>query len=1298
MRGGAPQLEIAMGLSTPSSPVEGPADLTATVRSAYDMLPDGGVMGALIRALDWSATPLGPAEDWPQSLRTALSILLDSRYPTYIAWGPEFTQFYNDAYRPILGATKHPAALGQGTRECFAEIWNFIGPMFERVMLQGEATWLEDQILALDRYGYVEECYFTFSYSAIRNESGRPGGVLVTVIETTDRVLGERRLRTLRELTGATARAADDAAACDAAAAVLAGNPHDVPFIGIYLFDDPGRGARRTGLAGAVSPADPRLPAVISPDPGTGWFADLIAAAYRGGATTLELGGTGGETILSAAWSEPVDRAVVLPIVLPPQSAPAGFMVIGVNPRKHLDDGYLTFLTLVASQVAAAVGEARALVEERRRAQALAALNLAKTTFFTNVSHEFRTPLTLLLGPLQDVLGDEHHALAPAHRAHLELAQRNSLRLLKLVNGLLDFSRLEAGEATAEREPTDLAGLTADLASTFRSAIERAGLRLEVDCPPLPQPAYVDRGMWEKIVLNLLSNAFKFTLSGGITVRLRAVDGHVELTVRDTGCGIPAADVPLVFNRFHRAAHTTGRTHEGTGIGLSLVRELTRLHGGDVTLASTVGSGTTVRLIVPLGAPQSAARGRLAAGAPRGSLAAAFVDEAARWAPSPETGAAAFGLERDPNPGAMPGAHVLVVDDNTDMRGYIGRLLGARWRVTAAMDGLAALEAIRRDPPDLVLSDVMMPRLDGVGLLREMRADPSLAGIPVLLLSARAGEESRVAGLGTGADDYITKPFAAPELVARVETHLRMLRLRRDAAGQEHRLLETEREAADALRRSEARLRSVIDSNMIGIAFWDGDRVTDANDALLTMLGYTPADLAAGELRHGRLTPPEYAKLDARALAEVRQRGACAPYEKEFLRKDGTRVPVLAGGTGLADGGGGVFFLLDLTDLRQAQAQLQAAQRLESVGHLAGGVAHEINNALQACIGFSVFAIEALEPASPVRSDVEQVLRSADRAAHVTQQLLAFSRRQILRPAVLDLNDVVRGFDPMLRQALGPASTLVVEPSPAPASVFADRSQIEQVLLNLALNARDAMPSGGTLTVRVEQATAGTGVRLMLADTGTGMSALVRNRVLEPFFTTKPTGQGTGLGLSVVHGIVTQSGGTLDIESTPGDGTTVAVTLPATDRPVSRPDPAQPSGAGRGHERILVVDDDEQVLTVARRSLEEAGYSVHTADAGHEALENCRAAVAGGRPFDLVMTDMIMRGMRGTDLGRAIAERVAADQMPPTPVLYSSGHTGDEMVLRGELRAGAPFIQKPFTPDALVACVRRVLDERAERP
>lgn len=467
----------------------------------------------------------------------------------------------------------------------------------------------------------------------------------------------------------------------------------------------------------------------------------------------------------------------------------------------------------------------------RERVEKLAEIDRAKTRFFSNVSHEFRTPLTLILGPTEDLLALPADSLTPEVRTQLDLIHRNSLRLQKLVNTLLDFSRLEAGRIQASYEPTDLGALTGDLASVFRSAVEKAGLKLIVDCPPLAEPVYVDRDMWEKVVLNLLSNAFKFTLAGEIQVTQKDIGHVVQMSVRDTGAGIAAEELPRIFERFHRVEGAQSRTHEGTGIGLALVQELVKLHGGTVAIESVFGKGSTFTVTLPKGtAHLPADRVGVSSALASTALAAShYLEEALRWLPEVSAGISPL------PPGATPdGARetralprILLADDNADMRDYVRRLLSERYLVQAVADGEAALVAARENPPDLILSDVMMPRLDGFGLLREVRADPRTRNVPVLLLSARAGEESRVAGMDSGADDYLVKPFSARELLARVGAHLNLARVRREAD-------------AD-LRESEERFRTLFDLGPIAVYSCDVSGVIrDCNRTAVELWGREP--------------------------------------------------------------------------------------------------------------------------------------------------------------------------------------------------------------------------------------------------------------------------------------------------------------------------------------------------------------------------------------------------------------------------------------------------------------------------
>lgn len=766
---------------------------TAAAPADLSFLSGGGEMGERMRAFDWSTSPVGPAAEWPQSLKTAVSICIGSRYPIVLWWGkPAYTMFYNDGYIPILGVTKHPGWLGRSGRECWKEIWSTVGPMLDGVFETGEATWSEDLLLVMDRNIPREENYFTFSYSPIHGDANKVDGIFCACYESTGRVIGERRLQTLRDLGRTVIEVKSAEEACDAAVKTLEANPYDVPFALIYLLDNEAQQARLVCASGLAA-GDVGAPEQIVMSEIADSHAWPLQKVFETGAAenVTDLQARFGTPLPGGPWPESAENAVVLPIAAPGYAKPTGFLVAGFSPRRVLDTDYRSFFDLIVGHISTAIANARAYQEERKRAEALAEIDRAKTAFFSNVSHEFRTPLTLMLGLLEDTLADSE--LPPRLLERLDVAHRNSVRLLKLVNTLLDFSRIEASRIEGVYEAVDLAALTADLASMFRSAIERAGLNFVIECAPVKNKVYVDREMWEKIVFNMLSNAFKFTFYGSIKVGLSELEGNVELEISDTGTGIPSHEVPHLFERFHRVKAARGRSYEGSGIGLALVQELVKLHGGNVRVQSNFGSGSVFTVSIPTGSAHLPADrlGSSRTHASTGISSSSYVEEVLKWLPDSENHSNAlhtFAVSSPQLSTAQPQsesggsrARILLADDNADMREYVRRLLAERYEVDAVADGEAALQVAGVQAVDLVLSDVMMPNLDGFGLLKALRSDERTKTIPVILLSARAGEESQVEGMGAGADDYLVKPFSARELLARVEAHLKLQRVRKEA-------------------------------------------------------------------------------------------------------------------------------------------------------------------------------------------------------------------------------------------------------------------------------------------------------------------------------------------------------------------------------------------------------------------------------------------------------------------------------------------------------------------------------------
>lgn len=788
-------------------------------------------MARLVRNFDWSKTSLGALKDWHICMKSALSMCMTSNFAMVLWLGNEFLTVYNDAFRSYCG-NKHPTYLGRPGSEYWHEIWHVIGPMIESVMHTGKATWMTDHLLISNRFGYSEETYWTYSYSPILSPERKVLGVFTATEDTTVRYLGERRLRTLRDLSANLTNVESTKQVIDVAGTTLAENIHDVPFCMFYLYSVKENQlviAKEIGAQG-VFPQQVSLG-----DSSTETFKDvMLDVIHQATPFTVATVPTSSAMTSLPPWND-VPRQMALLAMRGVSDATGdaapiyGVLVVGLNTHRELDERYRDFLLLMASQVSTSLATARAYEEERRRVEQLAELDRAKTVFFSNVSHEFRTPLTLMIGPIEELLfnPDVGRGLTEAQKSSLSLVHRNMMRLLKLVNVLLDFSRIEAGRMQASYRAVNLSTLTAELSSVFRSACEKAKLRLLVNCPSSENlsEVYVDVDMWEKIVLNLLSNAFKYTLEGEIEVSIgvNLESKAAVLTVRDTGCGIPDAEMPRLFERFHRIQSSRGRTHEGSGIGLALVYELVRLHGGNIRAESHVNQGTKFVVQIPLGKDHLPAdRIMVDANSPRSGGYVATKGAAASlssewWLFSAGDSPSGVATSLESSNSSLPSmsgnlilpatptssrerTKVMVVDDNVDMLNYVSRiLLAADYIVVQAHDGQEALEMLPKSQVELVVSDIMMPRLDGIGLLKSIRESPELCRLPVMFLSARAGEEARVEGLAAGADDYIAKPFSAKELLARVSARIELSR-QYYAATKREASLRREAEAANAIK------------------------------------------------------------------------------------------------------------------------------------------------------------------------------------------------------------------------------------------------------------------------------------------------------------------------------------------------------------------------------------------------------------------------------------------------------------------------------------------------------------------
>lgn len=1213
----------------------------------YDLnwLSGGGEMGALIRTIDWSRTSLGALETWPQSLRTSVSLCLSSTFPILVAWGADDVQIYNDAYRPICGA-KHPEAMGAPFKVCWATALPVVGDAFDRAH-EGEGAYIRDQRMFLDRHGYLEEAFMTFSFSSIRDESGKVGGVFHPITETTAQVLNARRTQSLRDLSAAIGGARTIADIGAQIAAQYQNLALDVPFLLFYQID---AGAGQLALRGAagIAAGSPLAPALAAFDDACWPFAEAAQAR-----DTRQIDGL--EPRLGAAacgpYEQPPRSALVLPLGVPGQEDLFGFLVAGVSACRALDADYRNFYALLGGAVNTAVGNVLAYEREQRRAEELAEIDRAKTAFFSNVSHEFRTPLTLILGPLGEVLDDTLHHIDPVQRQRVEVTHRNALRLLKLVNSLLDFSRIEAGRVLASYAAVDLAQVTADLASVFESAMEKGGLAYQVRLQDLGEAVYVDRDMWEKIVFNLLSNAFKFTLRGEVAVTLARHQGMARLSVRDTGAGIPAHELPRMFERFHRIEGAPGRTYEGTGIGLALIQELVRLHGGAIAVHSVEGQGSRFDVDLPFGRAHLPEERIVGASGAAGSRqqGAAFVEEALRWLPD-AVAAAPARRDGDAGPALAPAParpRIVVVDDNNDMRGYVKSLLEAYADVAACADGEAAYALLLADPPDLLVSDVMMPKLDGFGLIARLRATDTLRHLPVILLSARAGEEAKVEGLRAGADDYLVKPFSAHELQARVQ---RQVELARERRLQRHEALQ-----------QQAYFRSLIDASPVML--WTTDAsgsCTYLSQRWYDYTGRAPLqDLGFGWLENVHPDDLQRTRDDYLAAA-----AAHAPFSIDYRlrRRDGLyRWAVDAGVPRFDAAGAPLGFVGTVVDVhartllqeRSEALARELGEKNRMQGEFLVTLAHELRNPL-APIRTGLELMRIGSPEVALRDVRGMMARQVDHMVHLVDDLLDMARltrgKLTLKPERALLEAVVRDAVEMsmpLVTAGGHRLTIELPAQPVPLQV--DRHRIAQVLSNLLNNAAKYTPRGGAIAVTA-QVDDGQ-VVIAVADNGVGIAAGLLASVFD-MYAQAPGIEGMaqgglGVGLNLAQRLVELHGGALRAASDGvGLGSRFTLRLPLTAAPLAAADlapapevaaqPAQPAvahAAGAGQLRILVVDDNVDAAETLSALLEFSGYQVRVAYHGAGAL----AQAADFQP-QLLFLDIGLPDMDGYALARAMRQ------------------------------------------------------------
>ncbi|MDB5102619.1 MAG: hypothetical protein JWP91_308 [Fibrobacteres bacterium] len=653
---------------------------------------------------------------------------------------------------------------------------------------------------------------------------------------------------------------------------------------------------------------------------------------------------------------------------------------------------------------------------------------------------------------------------------------------------------------------------------------------------------------------------------------------------------------------------------------------------------------------------------------------------------------------------------ILIIDDSPEDREVLKRFLEeddqVSYEILEGDYGEQGIQLCLLEKPDCVLLDYQLPDMDGLEVLDQIADKKALSRFPVIMITGSGDEVTAVKAMKSGAFDYLVKERITAgslkkvirQALEKIQTNLKL----------EERTFILKMKNQE-MQRLSSKLQKVLESNIMGVFFWNKDGIIiDANAAFHSLLGYGPGELLATPTRWRDLTVGEMDYRNEAGLRTLADTGTMEPYEQLLLHKNGNQVDVYLGFAFLeGPEGESVAFCLDITQrkkfehaLRQSENQLRQSQKMEAVGKLAGGIAHDFNNLLTSITGFTSLSRASLEASHPVQEYLQEVAKAAERAAALTHQLLAYSRKQVIAPKVSNLNDIVSNMDKMLQRVIGEDIDLLTVPGKDLWLTRIDPGQLEQVILNLAINARDAMPKGGKLVIETANAqikafqpgmpaemAPGPYIRLAISDTGAGMSQAIQEQIFEPFFTTKPVGHGTGLGLSMVDGIIKQSGGHILVSSSPGQGASFKIYLPRLPADQEAVEPiAGPSveAARPGKEAVLVVEDEDTVRRLVKHVLQTYGYNVLEAANGVEAE---KLASDPGLTIDLLLTDVIMSHMGGRELAQKLMK-----SRPGIKVMYMSGYTDDAIVQHGVLESTAYFIQKPFSPQSLLLKIREVLE------
>ncbi|HKO90592.1 MAG TPA: ATP-binding protein, partial [Polyangiaceae bacterium] len=1025
--------------------------------------------------------------------------------------------------------------------------------------------------------------------------------------------------------------------ACEQVALELARVPSDVPFALLYLLD--GAGVAHLSGAANIAHGSALAPLQLPPRSGGPWPWEGL----EGGPRVVPLvAGPGGAR-----------AAAILPLEASQEGERGGFIVAGLSAMLADSASYQRFHELLVASLSQAVRNAAAQEREQPRAREPFDLDRQKAEFSRRISHELRTPLTLMLAPLEEASGRE---VAELGGEALQLVRRNARRLLELVDSLLDFSRIETGHAEPRFQGTNLAQLTADIASPFRPLLEQSGLSLRLDCPPLPEPAHVDPELWEKIVVNLLSNAFKFTFEGSIEVSLKAVRNSVVLCVADTGTGIPRAELPGLFEGLRRVESARSRSQAGSGMGLALVQQLVQLHGGSVHVESQVGVGSRFSVSIPLGqAHLPAERMPAPPRAPsRGNTLPPYVEE-----PSDQVSQARTRTSAAEDAASVPSARargaavarprlpgrILLAEGNADLRDYVSELLLAEgWSVHPVEDGQTALQRLREDPPDLLLADVVLPQLDGLALLRASRENVASRAVPVILLSAWADDEASAEGLELGAEDYLVKPFSAKELVARIAACLEVARARSEASS-----------AADSVReRWQAQLMQA--PMAVAVVSAPDFRYVLANPLYQELVGRR--ELLGKNSREAFPEFPENAPVH-QLMSTVYESG-------EPFKASNYFVPIDRRGDGqvedayfkftcqpLRDTAGKIteimIVAIDVTADALARQRIEAlVQELERADQrkdeFLATLAHELRNPMAAISS----ALSLLDDtgsdtakAARYRAAVRRQLGNLVRLVDDLLDVARISRGKVeLRKDDVDMAVVLRHALTAVSATLeSRRHTLDVSIDAGPFGTYADATRLEQIIVNLLTNAAKYTEPGGKISVRLSNETldGAEQVVLRVRDSGRGIPKEMLTKVFDLFTQVSPgldrsTG-GLGLGLTVCKYLTEMHGGSVSAASEgPGRGSEFCIRLPLSPSDGVEPETAAPPPSAKRvarRQRILVVEDSDDARELLQECLQSLGHEVVVAQDGMQGFER----LVQWRP-NVALIDLGLPGIDGYELAR----------------------------------------------------------------